>query len=236
MVFFKNLNVSIIIPTLNEGKCIGKVLEELIKKYNYEIIIVDGNSRDDTVKISKGFGVKVLFQEEPGFGSAIKTGLMAAKGEIIVCMDGDGSQDIKDIIKLVNLVNTSYDVAFASRYLPGGGSKDDTIIRYLGNRFFSRLVNFLYGVKLSDSLFFFFAIKKSKMEFLDLKSNGFEYCVEVPIKVHKKKLKYIEIPSFESRRIAGKSKLNAFYHGLKILFFILRINLVSKISPSPQNE
>lgn len=227
----KNSAFSIIIPTLNEGKCIGKVLKDLKQEYNCEIIIVDGNSSDNTVEVAKREGATVIIQEGKGFGNAIKTGLKIAKGEIIVCMDGDGSQEIKDIRKLVNLVESGQDIAFGSRYMTGGGSKDDTLIRYIGNKFFTKIINLLFGVRISDTLYFYFAIRKKKMELLDLRTNGFEFCVEVPIKVHTKNLKYTEIPCFESPRLAGESKINAFYHGLIILFFVLKFNYNLVLKP-----
>ena len=214
--------VSVVIPAKNEEGCIGKVIEDLLKEGVGEIIVVDGNSQDKTAEIAKKLGAKVVAQGGVGYGDAFLTGANISKGDIVVCVDGDGSYNPKDIHRLVAQLGKGYDVSFASRYHPGGGSEDDTIIRYLGNKFFTWICNTLFGVRLSDVLFFYFAIKKEHFKNLTFKSNGFELSIEFPIRVHQSNLKYVEIPSLETKRIAGKSKVNAFSDGLIILFFLLK--------------
>lgn len=217
--------VTVIIPTLNEIDCIKYVLEELSQLNIGEILVVDGNSTDGTPELVEKLGFKVIMQEGKGYGNAMKTGLKHADGDIIIPMDADGSYNPKDVSRLVKCIENGSDVVFGSRYLPESGSHDDTIIRYVGNMFFTFLLNKIHGVKISDSLFLYVAAKKEVFESLDLQSSGFEYCIEFPIKVQRAGFTYKEIPSFERERIAGESKVNAFLDGLRILWYLLTFKL-----------
>jgi len=219
--------VTVIVPTLNEIECIEKVLMELTHTDVDEILIVDGYSEDGTPGLVKKLGFRVIMQEGKGYGNAIKTGLKYAQGDIIIPLDADGSYDPKDIPKLLECIKHGNDVAFGSRYLPESGSHDDTLIRYIGNRFFTYWLNKIHGVKISDSLFLYVAAKKNVFESLNLISSGFEFCIEFPIKVQKSGFRYTEIPSFERKRIAGESKVNAFFDGLKILWCLFKWKIKS---------
>jgi len=87
----------------------------------------------------------------------------------------------------------------------------------LGNKIFTFLLRTLFGVRLTDSLFFYALGSKQAFEALDLKCTDFSLCIEVPVKVHKMGYRYTEIPSRERPRIAGKSKVNAVLDGIRIL-------------------
>ena len=214
--------ITVIIPTLNEVECIKSVLIELDQADVDEILVVDGYSDDGTAELVKKLGYKVIMQEGKGYGNAVNTGLKQAKGDIIIPMDADGSYDPRDIPSLVQCIENGWDVAFASRYLPESGSHDDTIIRYIGNKFFTFLLNKIHGVNISDSLFLYVAAKREVFESLNLASQGFEYCIEFPIKVRRAGFRYREVPSFERERIAGESKVNATFDGLRILWYLLK--------------
>ena len=217
-----NNNLTVIIPTLNEVECIGRVLEELAGTCADEILVIDGHSTDGTAELVKKLGFKVIMQDGKGYGNAVATGLRRAKGDIIIPMDADGSYDPRDIEKLLKGIENGSDVVFASRYLPQSGSDDDTIIRFVGNKFFTFLLKTIHGVQISDSLFLYVAAKKEVFQALNLQSQGFEYCIEFPIKVQRAGLKYTEVPSIERARIGGASKVNAFFDGLVILWYMLK--------------
>ena len=222
-MIMKNKKVTVIIPTLNEIDCIKNVLEELIKFTDGEILVVDGNSTDGTPELVKDLGIKVITQDGKGYGDAMKTGLNHANGDIIIPFDADGSYDPKDISNLVEQIDDNNDVVFGSRYLPQSGSHDDTIIRYIGNWFFTFLLNIIHGVKISDSLFLYVAAKKEVFKSINMVSSGFEFCIEFPIKMKKAGFNYKEIPSFERKRIGGKSTVNAFFDGSRILWYLIKL-------------
>jgi len=150
-------------------------------------------------------------------------GIKSSHEDIVVFLDGDGSFNPYDIKVMVKLIQEGNDVVFGTRYHPESGSQDDTPIRYLGNQFFTGLMRLIFKVNLSDSLFMYVAAKRNALEALNLKSPGFEFCIEFAIKVHLSGLSYTEMPSFERKRIDGKSKVNAFIHGLIILWTLIKL-------------
>ena len=137
-------------------------------------------------------------------------------------MDGDGSYNPKALQDMKSLVK-DLDAVFCSRYKDGAKSPDDTFIRALGNKFFTGLVRFRFGCNITDSLFFYPMFKRDILNFVELKSNDFTLCLELPVKVHQKELRYTEILSEERERYAGKTKVNALIDGLKILKGIFSI-------------
>lgn len=216
------MKVSVIIITLNEVNSISSVLGAIPKDAVDEIIVVDGYSTDGTPEVVKKLGYKAIGQKGRGYGAAFLTGIAHAKGDVLILMDGDGSHNPADIPCLLEKLTGEYDVVFASRYLPDSGSEDDTAIRYLGNKILTYLANFFHRIGISDSLFLYTAVRKEVFDKIDLKSHSFEFCVEVPIRIHKAGFKFAEVPSFEKKRIYGRSRVNAFYHGIKILWVIIK--------------
>ena len=219
------LKVSVIIPARNEEGCIGRVLKEIPRDVVSEVVIVEGRSTDRTVseiKANLKKSDKLVIQKERGYGSAFLQGFKLVTGDCIVMMDADGSHNPADIYKIVAKIKQGYEYVMACRYMKGGRSDDDTFIRWFGNFFFTRLTNFIHGTRVSDSLYLYTAITRNGLSRLDLSSPGFEFCTEIVVKAHKAGLKFAEIPAIERLRFAGNSKVNSFYHGLKILKMILR--------------
>lgn len=215
------MKVSVVLPTLNEVGAIKSVLDDMPADVVDEILVVDGHSTDGTPELVKKLGYEVIVQEGRGCGDAFTTGVKHATGDVIILMDADGSHNPADIPKLLKCIDEGADAAFGSRYMPGSGSDDDTIIRYIGNKLFTFLLNKVQGVELTDGLFLYVAAKREVFEAIEMKSANFEYCVEFPIKVHKAGFRIAQVPCFEPKRLAGRSKVNAFYHGLRILWVIL---------------
>ena len=216
------MKVTLIIPAKNEASCIKDVLSSIDIQVISEVLVVDGHSSDGTPDIVKSYGFRVIEQEGKGYGAAVMTGIKYASGDIITMVDADGSYNLKDIPNLLECLKEGFDIAYGSRYMPGSGSADNTVLRDIGNKTFTYLLNILHGVNISDSLFLYVAASKKVFESLDIRSKNFEYCIEFPIKAHRAGYSHKEIPSYENKRIAGKSKVNAFYHGLRILWVLIR--------------
>jgi len=216
------MNVSVIVITLNEAGSIPRVLQEIPKDAVDEILVVDGHSTDGTPEIVRKSGHNVIPEEGKGFGMAYITGARHAKGDTLIFTTGDGSQDPKDIPKLIAKMKEGYKVVLASRYAKGGSSEDDTPITFIGNKCFTFITNLLHGTRVSDSLYMYAAIDKKTFFELDLKYPSFEFCVEVPIKAHRKGHKIGEVPVHERKRFHGTKKVNEFLDGLKILRAIIR--------------
>ena len=222
-------NISVIIPSKDEEKSLPLMLKELPINIIKEIFIVDGHSNDRTIYEVEKLQIKevqIIQQKGNGYGDAINEGIKKVTGEYVVFMDADGSYDPKYLLDLkTKIENESLDVCFCSRYLPGAGSDDDTMIRYVGNKIFSFLLKHVHGIKTSDALFFYSMSRKNVFENLKMTTNGFSCCVEFPIRVHNVGLKYTEIPAFERKRFAGKSKVNAIVDGFLIAGTILKMKL-----------
>lgn len=219
------MGVSLIIPALNEEGGIAGTIAEVPRDFVHEIIVVDGHSTDNTVQAARnalGPNDKVFVQKVKGFGKAILEGFEASSGDVIMIMDADGSHNPSDIPKLLSRLTDSNTLVLASRYAKGGRSDDDTFVRKFGNWLFTKLTNIIQGVKVTDSLYLFFAISRENFKKLNLQNYGFGICIEFLARAKKVGLKIEEVPAIERPRMHGKSKVNAFRDGWKILKMILK--------------
>ena len=124
----------------------------------------------------------------------------------------------------------NYDFIFTTRYELPGGSDDDTIITYVGNKFFTLLGKIFFSLKITDILYTFIMGKTTSFNQLNITSDDFKFCVELPIKMELKQLKYKCIPSFEKKRIAGKKKVNALIDGFLIFIEMIKLFIIYKFS------
>lgn len=217
-------SVSIIIPVKNECGGIASVIQR-VRKYAEEIIVVDGNSTDGTGEIVKKLGVPLLLDHGLGKGDGMKVGIKAAKGDIILFFDGDGSHDEQDIPKMIETITKGEaDLVVGSRRT--GGSFDINmdftgIIRAAGCDMLAMLVNKKLHVFLTDILYSFRAIKKDVLERIMPLSDDFVIEQEMIVKCLKKGYKVKEVPSRENARQWGKSKLTTLT-GLKFLYLLIK--------------
>jgi len=215
------MSVSIVIPTLNEEGNLKKVLDS-IPPHIEDVIIVDGHSKDKTVEIAKKHGVKKILYDDKGKGSALRVGMREASSDIIIMMDADCSHLSSEIALLTAGIQSGYDVCMGSRFIQGGGSEDMTLLRRLGNKFFVTLVNVIWRMQYSDLCYGYRSFRRGVFESLNLESDGFGIETEISIKAAKKKLRVLEVPSFEKARLAGEGKLRTFEDGWRILKTIIR--------------
>ena len=213
------MKISIVIPTLNEGKNLAKVLKDIPKSVD-EIIVVDGHSTDNTVEIAKMFGAKVIF-DDVGKGSALRKGMKVAKGGIIITMDADYSHKSSEIGLLTEGIKAGFDICMGSRFIQGGGTEDMPWYRKIGNKFFVFLVNLIWNMNYSDLCYGYRSFRKSCIKKLELKQDGFGIETEIAIRAAKKKLRILEVPSYEKERAGGEGKLRTFSDGWLILKTII---------------
>ncbi len=221
---YPHTNVSVVIPTLNEEKNIGRVMDEVwrfIGRRGNEIIVVDGNSEDDTVRVAKAHGARILM-DNIGKGSALAKGLKAARGGIIISMDADLSHKAKELLLIIDSIRIGYDVCMGSRFMEGGKSEDISFVRMVGNKFFVHLVNFAFGANYTDMCYGYRGFSRKALSRLHLKEPGFGIETEINIKAKKAGLKVIEVPSVEKKRAYGTGKLRTFSDGYQILMTIIK--------------
>ena len=218
-----HLKITVIIPTFNEENNIEPVLSGLPDMVD-EVLIVDGNSSDNTVKKVRELfpDVKILIQPGIGKGDALRHGFENAQGDIIVTIDADGSMNPAEIPAFIEPILNGYDYVKGSRFLPRGGTTDMVWYRKMANRVFVILVNILYGVNYTDLCYGYNALHKSVLDKVTYESDGFEIETEMHIKARKHNLLIAEVPSFEDKRVCGEGKLKTFSDGWRILKTILR--------------
>jgi cellulose synthase/poly-beta-1,6-N-acetylglucosamine synthase-like glycosyltransferase len=214
-------NLTLIIPAKNEEDSLPQVLEE-IKNYECDKIVILEESDLQTIDSIKNFNCKLIYQTGRGYGNALIEGLNNVKTEYTCIFNADGSFNPKYLKDMLDLCKDNRDFVFASRYMNGGGSDDDTLLTKIGNFIFSKIGNIFFSLKLSDILYTYLIGKTESFKKLDLKSNDFCLCVEMPIKAKQLRMNIIDTPSYERKRIAGEKKVSEFKDGLKILSYMIK--------------
>ncbi len=214
-------NLTLIIPAKHESESLPLFINQL-KNYDCKILVVTSKDDLDTSRsINENENTKIIFQENDGYGNALIEGINKSETEYSCIINADGSMDPKYLPDMLSKCKNN-DLIFASRYeRPEGGSDDDTMVTYIGNKIFTLMGNLLFDLKISDILYTYILGKTNSFKKLNLKRNDFRLCVELPIKAKKMKLNYICLPSYERARIAGTKKVNAIKDGFLILIEIL---------------
>ena len=136
-------------------------------------------------------------------------------------IDADGSMDPGEIEGFVGLLQSGNDLVKGSRFAPGGGTADMSVLRSAGNRALLMLSNFLFGVSQTDLCYGFAAFRRESVLALDLDAVGFEIETQLFLRATRQGLAVAEFPSFESPRRFGTSNLNTFRDGWRVLMTIL---------------
>jgi glycosyltransferase involved in cell wall biosynthesis len=216
--------VSVVIPTLNESPNLPLVLPYLPLSWIDEVIIVDGRSTDNTIEIARRLlpSIRVVLETKPGKGAAMLAGFKAARGDIIVTMDADGSNDPREIPRMVQSLLEGSDFVKGSRFAPGGGTTDMPRYRKWGNRALGGLTNLLFNGTYTDLCYGYHAFWRHCLAVLEtLDADGFEIDTAIYILVLRNRLRVSETPSFEGYRFHGIGKLQTLPDGWRILKTIL---------------
>jgi glycosyltransferase involved in cell wall biosynthesis len=189
----------------------------------HEVILVDGNSHDDTIEAARAAhpGIRVLTQSGRGKGDAFRTGFAAVTGNLVVMLDADGSADPAEIPSFVEALEAGADFAKGSRFLEGGGSADITRMRSLGNACLSGTANLLHGTHFTDLCYGYNAFWARCLPFIALDVPGFEVETLINLRIAGAGMKITEVPSYEEERISGVSNLKTFRDGFRVLGTIL---------------
>jgi glycosyltransferase involved in cell wall biosynthesis len=225
------MSISVIIPALNECESIGQVVASMPWERIAECIVVDNGSTDGTADVAAAAGARVI-QSPRGYGAACKAGSAAAlaSSSILVYMDGDGSDVIADIARLVAPIQEDQaDFTIGSRIRghcePGA---------MLGSQIFAaHLVGFLlrlvHGVRYTD-MGPFRAIRRRSFEQLDMSELTYGWNLEMQIKAAQHGLRVVELPVDYRCRIGGVSKVSgnfsaSFRAAVRILGVFFRMGL-----------
>lgn len=220
------MKISIIIPAYNEEKRIGKVLTD-IKRYKLPVIVIDDGSTDNTSLVAKKHGVEVLKRRinlGGSKGAALKTGIETAfdqGADAVILMDSDGQHEASDLPKFIKALEKGFDIVLGNRNFSMGVP----LIRFLGNKFASVLINLLFGIYISDVLCGFRALTKEAFEKVRWESLNYAIETEMVVRLSKTKLKYCEVPieAIYHDKVKGVTIIDA----INIFFDVIRwrINL-----------
>ncbi|WP_339628210.1 glycosyltransferase family 2 protein [uncultured Maribacter sp.] len=226
-------DIKVIIPAFNEADSIAHVINELPKTVS-EVIVVNNNSTDDTVKNAEAAGATVLTETNKGYGYACLHGLkyVASKSkqpDIIVFIDGDYSDYPEELDKVVAPIlkdDIDFVVGARRKNLREEGSM--TPQQVFGNWLATFLMRLFFGAKFTD-LGPFRAIKYKKLKELNMEDKTYGWTVEMQLKILKNKMTYTEVPVRYKRRI-GVSKVSgtvkgSIFAGIKILGWIFKYSI-----------
>lgn len=222
----KQIEVSLVIPCLNEQNTIGSCIEKAKKSFssndiNGEIIVVDNGSTDNSINIAEGLEARVVFQPIRGYGAAYLKGIDEASGEFIVMGDGDDTYDFSSVPDLVKELKKGYDFVLGSRFK--GKIKKGAMSfshRYIGNPILTGMLNLFYKANLSDTHSGFRTIKRDSLINLGLQTTGMEFASEMIVSALRQGLKIKEIPIVYYPR-KGESKLHSFSDAWRHMRFML---------------
>jgi dolichol-phosphate hexosyltransferase len=221
----KNSNICIIIPTLNEETSIGKVIEEIPIKILEEsgflvsTLVVDGNSSDDTTRIAREKGARILLEPRRGKGRAIRAALEAVDADYVFMLDGDYTYSptyIPEMLKILQKFPVVLGSRLRGRREKGALSK----INYVGNHILTLIANILYGTRISDLCTGYWGFKREVIKNLNLTMDGFQIEAEILIQVSQKGYKIGEVPILYRCR-GGKAKLSGLRDGIRIGKYLL---------------
>ncbi|MCD5426117.1 MAG: S-layer glycoprotein N-glycosyltransferase AglJ [Methanosarcinaceae archaeon] len=212
-----NDNVCILLPTLNEENTIKNVINDFKSEGFYNILVIDGNSKDKTQEVAKASGAKVIIQSGKGKGQAVIEAFDFIEDDFIVMADGDGTYQACDIHAMLKpIFKNGADHVIGNRfknYEKGAFTR----LNLFGNNMINRIFRFVYGEPLHDILSGYRAFTKNTIKSLHLKELGFEIESEIAIECIKNNLKTSEVPiTYLSRHPDDPTKLNPLRDGFKI--------------------
>lgn len=220
-------NVSIIIPAFNEENSIGDIVNKLREIHpDYEILVIDDGSTDNTASNAKNAGARVhTHPHNIGNGGAVKTGIRMARGKHLVFMDGDGQHNPNDIKKMLDSLS-DFDMVVGERTLKGQASW----FRALGNTLYNKLASYVAKFKIKDLTSGFRAIKAEiAKEFLYLLPNTYSYPTTLTLGVLRSGRTVKYLPISVKPRLKGKSNIHISTDGIN--FFMVIIKICTLYSP-----
>jgi glycosyltransferase involved in cell wall biosynthesis len=218
----RGVSITVVMPTINEAANLPHVMAR-IPAYVDEVVIVDGHSIDSTVEVARAIrpDVRIVLQDGRGKGNALACGFAAARGDIIVTLDADGSADPDEIGRFVGPLLDGYSFAKGSRFLSHGHSKDLTRIRSVGNLALLAVFNLLYRTRYTDLCYGYSAFWTSCLPHMSVTCDGFEVETLIAARVARAGLRVAEVPSVEHERLHGVSNLKTLKDGVRVLRTIL---------------
>lgn len=230
------MNVSVVIPALNEEEPIAGVVHEcLITGIPNEVIVVDNGSDDGTADRARDAGARVVNEPRRGYGRACMAGVrgLSPKCEIIVFLDGDGSDCPELMSQLVGpIITGDHDFVIGSRTRGKRESGSMNFQQVFSGKVAGWLMSILYGVRYTD-MCPFRALRRASLEKLSMREETYGWNLEMQMKAARAGLRILEVPVNHRCRSGGVSKVSGtlrgtFIAGARIIATFLRIAFQSK--------
>lgn len=224
------MKLSVIIPVYNEQNTIVQIINKIkgvkLDNFEKEIIVVDDGSNDGTRDLIKKFESldKIIYQPKNyGKGFAVRTGIAASSGDIILIQDADLEYDPNDYSVLLKpIVENKFDVVYGSRFLNKKENGTVYFLSHIANKFLTAFSNFFTGLNLTDMEVCYKVFKKEILNSIWLKENGFGFEPEITAKIAKKGLKIGEVGISYSGRSYKEGKKIKFKDALLTVFCIIK--------------
>ena len=212
-VYKEEVLISVVIPVYNEEKTIKVILEKLPKNNKIEVIVIDDNSNDNSLKEIKkakfNSQLKIIKHgKNRGYGGALLSGIKKAKGQIIVTMDSDGQHRPEDLSNLISpILNQEADIVIGSRY-KGSYNYKLPIQTRLGEACLEKIILILFNRKISNNQSGFRAFNRKALElFENIQNLGYAFATEIILKASLNGFRIKEIPITILKREYGSSKI-----------------------------
>ena len=217
------MQLSVIIPTMNEEESIGQVIDSVrlaLSGWDLEILVVDTNSKDRTREIAAERGAVVIEEPRRGYGRAYKTGFERSRGEFIVTLDADCTYPAEEIPALHKvLIDQNLEFITTNRFakLEEGAMSAK---HRLGNFALTFVSNLLFQVRIKDSQSGMWVFRRSILDRLVLSDDGMPMSEEIKIEAFRK-VRSLEVPIAYRKRV-GEVKLSSWKDGWKNMKFLFK--------------
>jgi len=200
------VRISLVIPALNEVDVIGPLLSRIPPGVVDEVVVVDNGSTDDTAGVAVRLGARVVTEPRRGYGAACWAGVGACSpaAEVVVFLDGDGSQRPEELPSvLAPILTARADFVLGARRLGG----KHPMHAALGTRLVASFIAWRYGQRLTD-IGPFRAIRVDLLWRLGMRDRAFGWPAEMVVKAAALRARIVEVPVFHGPRLAGESKVS----------------------------
>jgi len=212
------MKFSIIVPAHNEQENIEETINSIERrlKLDYELIVVNDNSVDQTPEIVRKLSylypnLKIVNNPNPpGFANAIRAGFANVATDLVVPVMGDLCDDLDTIKLMLNKIEQGYDVVCGCRYIRGGARLGGSKFKGFLSAAAGWTIHFILGVPTHDIANAFKMYRMEAIRSMEIKATGFDISMEIPLKAYFNKFKITEVPTIWKERSKGKSNFKVF--------------------------